>query len=40
VVPGDHVLFGKYAGAEIRIADEKLRVMQETGIPAVLEDCI
>lgn len=38
VKPGDHVLFGKYAGTEIKLEEEKLLVMHETDILAVLED--
>jgi len=38
VKPGDHVLFAKYGGTEIKIEDEELLVMHETDILAVLED--
>jgi len=38
VKPGDHVLFGKYAGTEIKIENEELLVMHETDILAVQED--
>lgn len=38
VKPGDHVLFGKFAGTEIKIEDEELLVMHEMDILAVLED--
>ena len=34
---GDKVLFGKYAGNEIKIGDEKLLVMHENEIMAVFE---
>ena len=34
---GDKVLFGKYAGNEIKIGDEKLLVMRESDIMAVFE---
>jgi chaperonin GroES len=34
---GDKVLYGKYAGNEIKIGDEKLLVMRESDIMAVLE---
>ena len=34
---GDKVLYGKYAGSEIKIGDEKLLVMRESDIMAVLE---
>lgn len=37
VKPGDQVLFGKYAGTEIKLEDEELLVMHETDILAVLE---
>ncbi len=35
---GDNVLFGKYSGNEISINGEKLLVMREEDIMAVLED--
>jgi len=34
---GDKVLFGKYAGNEVKIGDEKLLVMREGDIMAVFE---
>jgi chaperonin GroES len=34
---GDKVLFGKYAGNEIKIGDKKLLVMRESDIMAVFE---
>jgi len=34
---GDKVLFGKYAGNEIKIGDEKLLVMRESDIMAVFD---
>lgn len=37
VKPGDHVLFGKHAGTDIKTEGEKLLVMRETDILAVLE---
>ena len=37
VAAGDRVLFGKYAGTEIRLEGEELLVMHETDIMAVLE---
>ena len=37
VKAGDKVLYGKYAGTEIKIGDEKLLVMRENDIMAVLE---
>jgi len=33
---GDEVLFGKYAGTEIKLDEEQLLVMRETDILAVL----
>lgn len=34
---GDRVLYGKYAGNEVKIGDEKLLVMRESDILAVLD---
>ena len=34
---GDKVLFGKYSGTEVKVADEKLLVMREEDILAVVE---
>jgi chaperonin GroES len=34
---GDRVLFGKYAGTEVKIAGEKLLVMREDDIMGVIE---
>ena len=34
---GDTVLFGKYSGTEVKMADEDLLVMREDDIMAVLE---
>ena len=34
---GDKVLYGKYAGNEVKIGDEKLLVMRESDIMAVFE---
>ena len=36
--PGDQVLFGKYAGTEIKLEGEELLVMREADIMAVLEE--
>jgi len=36
VKPGDRVLFGKYAGTEIKIDDEEYVIMREEEILAVL----
>jgi len=35
---GDTVMFGQYSGAEITVDDEKLLVMSEDEIVAVIED--
>jgi chaperonin GroES len=37
VKPGDEVLFGKYAGTEVKIDDEELLVMREDDIMAIIE---
>ncbi|EXJ14084.1 co-chaperone GroES [Imhoffiella purpurea] len=34
---GDKVLFGKYSGTEVKVADEKLLVMREDDIMGVIE---
>ncbi|MCX7704247.1 MAG: co-chaperone GroES [Planctomycetota bacterium] len=34
---GDVVLFGKYAGSEVRLGDEEYQIMHETEVLAVLE---
>lgn len=34
---GDEVLFGKYAGTEVKVGDEDLLVMREDDIMAVIE---
>jgi chaperonin GroES len=34
---GDEVLFGKYSGTEVKVAEEKLLVMREEDIMAVIE---
>ena len=34
---GDHVLFGKYSGTEVKVDDEELLVMREEDIMAVIE---
>ena len=36
VKPGDRVLFGRYAGTEVRLEDEEHMVLRETEILAVL----
>ena len=35
---GDKVLFGKYAGTEVKVDGEELLVMKEDDIVAVIED--
>jgi chaperonin GroES len=35
---GDKILFGKYAGTEIKVDSEELLVMKEDDIVAVIED--
>ncbi len=35
---GDKILFGKYAGTEIKVDGEELLVMKEDDIVAVIED--
>ena len=35
---GDRVLFGKYAGTEVKLDGEELLVMREADIMAVIED--
>jgi chaperonin GroES len=37
VKPGDEVLFGKYAGTEVKVDDEELLVMREDDIMAIIE---
>ena len=37
VKPGDKVLFGKYAGTEVKIDGQEILVMREDDIIAVLE---
>jgi len=34
---GDHVLFGKYAGTEVKVDGEELLVMREEDVMAVIE---
>ena len=36
VKPGDHVLYGKYSGTEIEIDGEKLMIMKESDIYAII----
>ena len=37
VKAGDHVLFGKYAGTEVKVDGDELLVMKEDDIMAVIE---
>jgi chaperonin GroES len=37
VKPGDRILFGKYSGTDIRIADEEYLIVREEEVLAVLE---
>lgn len=34
---GDHVLFGKYSGTEVKLDDEELIVMREDDIMGIIE---
>ena len=34
---GNHVLYGKYAGTEIEIDNEKLLIMRQSDVLAVIE---
>ena len=38
VAEGDQVLFAKYAGTEIKIEREKLLIMRESDLLAIIED--
>jgi chaperonin GroES len=35
---GDQVIFGKYAGSEIKLGDRKLLIMQESDLYAIVEE--
>ncbi|MDY0066637.1 MAG: co-chaperone GroES [Steroidobacteraceae bacterium] len=37
VKTGDHVLFGKYSGTEVKVDGEELLVMREEDVMAVIE---
>ncbi|MES1974081.1 MAG: co-chaperone GroES [Pseudomonadota bacterium] len=37
VAPGDHVLFGKWSGTEVKIDGEDLLIMKESDILGVIE---
>lgn len=39
VVPGDTVLFGKYAGSYAKFGDENLLIISEESILAVVNEC-
>ena len=36
VKPGDHVLYGKYAGTEIELDNDKFLIMRQSDILAIL----
>ena len=38
VKAGDKVLFGKYAGTEVKVGDEELVVMREDDIMGIIEE--
>ena len=38
VKPGDKVLYGKYAGTEVKVGSEELLVMREEDIMGVIEE--
>ena len=38
VKTGDHILFGKYSGTEVKVAGEELVVMREDDVMGVFED--
>ncbi|HET9146534.1 MAG TPA: co-chaperone GroES [Acetobacteraceae bacterium] len=37
VKPGDHILFGKWSGTEVKIDGEELLIMKESDIMGVIE---
>ena len=37
VKPGDHILFGKWSGTEVRVDGEDLLIMKESDIMGVIE---
>jgi chaperonin GroES len=37
VVPGDHVLFGKWSGTEVKLGGEELLIMKENELMGVIE---
>ena len=37
VAPGDHILFGKWSGTEVRIDGEELLIIKESDILGVIE---
>jgi chaperonin GroES len=36
--PGEHVLFGKWSGSEVKIDGEELLIMKETDVMGVIEN--
>lgn len=38
VKPGDHILFGKYAGTEVKIDDEEYLIMREDEVLGILAE--
>lgn len=38
IAPGDKILYGKYVGTEVKVADETLLVMREKDIMAKIDD--
>lgn len=39
VKPGDHILFGKWSGTEVKIDGEELLIMKESDIMGVMDAC-
>src|SRR5271156_1715932 len=38
--PGEHVLFGKWSGSEVKIDGEELLIMKETDVMGVIEGAV
>ena len=38
VKAGDHILFGKYSGSEVKVDGEELIIMREDEIMAIIEE--
>ena len=38
--PGEHVLFGKWSGTEVKIDGEELLIMKETDVMGVIEGAV